>query len=235
MVFHEIKFQAMYQPLLGVGGDASWHRGSAGDALVAALGLAGTAPRTLFRLVQEIHNSGLQLDRLMVRAAAMLWSVWLRSGVNRSDGVSFVQVEPPETDQLINGDMLGVFYEKIAQGHVGFIMSPDRPQNEPHAVHAVMRALLSRHLRWPEGVMYSTDLVWPELLPRNAPARIGYAPEDTMPAGIPQSLTPSDIFTAMECICADFGVPVSRFDHQWVDCVAVRLRAAFQRSALGLE
>ena len=56
-----------------------------------------------------------------------------------------------------------------------------------------------------------------------------------MPAGIPQSLTPSVIFTAMECICADFGVPVSRFD-QWVDCVAVRLRAsACQRSAIGLE
>lgn len=213
--------QPQYQPLLG--GDAAGSKTTATKALVEGMGvslLGGT--RTLAALIQTAYSGGLNLDRILFRAAALVWSIRARCSQRGAGQVRVMRVEPPERRVISHAEDLARFYRDVTTGRIGFMPNVDRPPLEAGSLFCVMECLLSARLDWSAGgsnVSYLSDSLWPELTRHPAGTMMGLIDVRSIPRNV-QAIAVADVYTAMETLLADFGQDTGVFD-RWVKEVGV--------------
>jgi len=201
-----LKKQALYSPLFG--GDAAGSKNAATSSLMQAMGFKGDSVRGVANMVQQLGSDGVDITRLLVRAASLLLGIRLRTG---GGGLSMdvPVVEPPQVTHLIDGASAVTFWQRAVAGCAAFLVHPDRAIIDTYVLTTVMRLMLSRRVDWPVGAGFVTDQFWPELSrKKNQPSYMGMLDAPPLDWG---AVSANDVFTAVEILLADLALPRETF------------------------
>lgn len=221
----------LFAPILG--GTEAGSKVTATKALVEELGLqivsgVGQVMRALPVTLQLLSASPLQLDRLFMRLCSMYLGLQLRSG-SAGRGYVLQRVNPPNTRVLSTATELLNHAVDVSNGAIGYFVHPHRSDADNFVLQCVMGGALATGILWP-GAPLMSDQLWPSL--GSGPSHLLIYGGMTATTGA-ERVAPADVLTAVECLCADFGIEIDAW-HRMLDTALMLCYHPVQQPCLGM-